>query len=92
MLFIIGANGVPSVASMVNVQAQFAADGRAHAARERCDVLVAGHGGLRAPTASDSDGTVAKVEFFNGTTKLGQDTTAPYGFTWSGVAHPVPTR
>ena len=39
-----------------------------------------------AATASDADGTVAKVEFFNGATKLGEDTTAPYSFTWSGVA------
>ena len=39
-----------------------------------------------AANASDSDGTIAKVEFFNGATKLGEDTTAPYAFTWSGVA------
>jgi hypothetical protein len=39
-----------------------------------------------AATATDADGTVAKVEFFNGSTKLGEDTTAPYDFTWSGVA------
>jgi Bacterial Ig domain len=38
-----------------------------------------------AATASDTDGTVTKVEFFDGATKLGEDTTAPYGFTWSGV-------
>ena len=37
-------------------------------------------------TASDSDGTVATVEFFQGATKLGEDTTAPYSFTWSNVA------
>jgi hypothetical protein len=37
-------------------------------------------------TASDADGSVAKVEFFNGAAKLGEDTTAPYSFTWSGVA------
>jgi hypothetical protein len=36
-------------------------------------------------TASDADGTVTKVEFFNGAAKLGEDTTAPYSFTWSGV-------
>jgi len=36
--------------------------------------------------AADTDGTVAKVEFFNGATKLGEDTSAPYTFTWSGVA------
>jgi glucose/arabinose dehydrogenase len=35
--------------------------------------------------ASDSDGTVAKVEFFNGATKLGEDLTSPYSFTWSNV-------
>ena len=38
-----------------------------------------------AATASDSDGTVSKVEFFNGTTRLGEDTTAPYAFTWNNV-------
>ena len=35
-------------------------------------------------TASDSDGTVAKVEFYRGTTKLGEDTTAPYVYSWTG--------
>jgi chitodextrinase len=37
-------------------------------------------------SASDSDGTVSKVEFFSGTAKLGEDLTSPYGFTWSNVA------
>ncbi|MBI3882602.1 MAG: NPCBM/NEW2 domain-containing protein, partial [Verrucomicrobia bacterium] len=37
-------------------------------------------------SASDADGTVAKVEFFNGTTLLGTDTTAPFSFTWTNVA------
>ncbi len=37
-------------------------------------------------TAADSDGTIAKVEFFAGATKLGEDTSAPYAFTWSNVA------
>lgn len=36
-------------------------------------------------TASDPDGTVARVEFYSGTTLLGTDTTAPYSFTWSSV-------
>ncbi|HYG76519.1 MAG TPA: Ig-like domain-containing protein [Planctomycetota bacterium] len=35
--------------------------------------------------ASDSDGSIARVEFFNGSTKLGEDTTAPYSFIWSDV-------
>ena len=37
-------------------------------------------------TATDIDGTVSKVEFFQGTTKLGEDTSAPYQWTWSNVA------
>ena len=37
-------------------------------------------------TASDSDGSVAKVEFYNGTVKLGEDTSAPYSYTWTNVA------
>ena len=37
-------------------------------------------------TASDLDGTIAKVEFFNGATLLGTSTTAPYTYTWIGVA------
>ena len=38
--------------------------------------------------ASDSDGTIAKVEFFNGGTLLPGSTNllAPYEFTWTGVA------
>lgn len=35
--------------------------------------------------AADQDGSVAKVEFFNGTDKIGEDTTAPFEFHWSGV-------
>ena len=35
--------------------------------------------------ASD-DGTVTKVEFFNGAALLGSDTTAPYSFAWNNVA------
>lgn len=35
--------------------------------------------------ASDEDGQVAAVEFYNGTTYLGEDTQAPYGFVWSAV-------
>jgi hypothetical protein len=84
MLFILDANGVPSVASMVNIHANSLpsvtltqpADGATFSSPATVDL---------AATASDTDGTVTKVEFFNGTTKLGEDTTAPYGFSWSGV-------
>lgn len=37
-------------------------------------------------TAADSDGTVAKVDFYNGTVLIGTDTTAPFSFNWTGVA------
>jgi len=36
--------------------------------------------------ASDADGTISKVEFFNGATKLGEATSAPYNYTWSNIA------
>ncbi len=34
-------------------------------------------------SASDADGTVTKVEFFAGTTKLGEDLSAPYTCLWN---------
>lgn len=36
--------------------------------------------------ATDSDGTIARVEFYNGATLLNTDSGAPYGYTWSNVA------
>ncbi|MDP9863205.1 MULTISPECIES: glycoside hydrolase family 48 protein [Streptosporangium] len=35
--------------------------------------------------AADGDGTVTKVEFFNGATLLGTDTSAPYAYSWAAV-------
>jgi hypothetical protein len=84
MLFIIDANGVPSVASMVNVHGNALpavtltqpTNGQSFPAPATVNL---------AATASDSDGTVTKVEFFNGATKLGESSNAPYTFTWNGV-------
>ncbi|HTG18091.1 MAG TPA: Ig-like domain-containing protein, partial [Blastocatellia bacterium] len=36
-------------------------------------------------TASDSDGSVSKVEFFQGSTKLGETTTSPFSYAWTNV-------
>lgn len=36
--------------------------------------------------ASDSDGTIARVDFFQGTTTIGSVTTVPYTFSWTNVA------
>ena len=38
-----------------------------------------------AATASDSDGTISKVDFYSGTTLIGTSTTAPFQVTWSNV-------
>jgi hypothetical protein len=39
-----------------------------------------------AANATDADGTITKVDFYNGTTLLGTDNTAPYGFVWQNIA------
>lgn len=39
-----------------------------------------------AATASDVGGSIASVKFYNGATLLNTDNTAPYAYTWSGVA------
>jgi hypothetical protein len=36
-------------------------------------------------TATDSDGSVTKVEFFQGATKLGEDPSSPYSVTWNNA-------
>ena len=85
MLFIIDANGVPSVARMVSVQGDsppvVALTQPTNGATFTAPATV-----NLAATASDADGSVTKVEFFNGAAKLGEDTTAPYSFTWGSVA------
>lgn len=40
---------------------------------------------LISATAADADGTISKVEFYNGSTLLGSDVTAPYAYTWTNV-------
>lgn len=37
-------------------------------------------------TASDNDGTIAKIDFFNGTTLIGTATSSPYTMVWSNLA------
>jgi hypothetical protein len=94
MLFIVDDAGVPSMAKMVSVSASAPLPPPPPNQPPAVTLTQPPNGATftapatvsLAATASDSDGTVAKVEFFNGTTKLGEDTTAPYTFTWSGVA------
>ena len=83
MLFVIDANGVPSVARMVTVNSppSVGLTQPANGATFTAPATV----GIAA-TASDPFGSVSRVEFFNGATKLGEDTTSPYSFSWAGVA------
>lgn len=38
-----------------------------------------------AAAASDSDGTVSRVDFYQGSTLIGSDTSSPFSVTWSSV-------
>jgi uncharacterized protein YjdB/beta-glucanase (GH16 family)/methyltransferase-like protein len=40
---------------------------------------------INANASDTSPGTVSKVEFFQGATKIGEDLTSPYSIVWSGV-------
>jgi chitinase len=37
-------------------------------------------------SATDADGSIAKVDFYNGSTKLGTVTASPYSYTWGSIA------
>ena len=37
-------------------------------------------------SASDTDGTITKVDFYRGSTLIASDSTSPYGATWSNAA------
>ena len=50
------------------------------------DTFIEGDDITITATASDSDGTIAKVAFYEGSSKLGEDLTAPYSFSWQNVA------
>jgi len=41
---------------------------------------------LLSATASDPDGTVTRVEFYDGVIKLGEATTAPFNFIWANAS------
>src|SRR6201991_4483154 len=48
--------------------------------------VAAGSNIVMDATASDSNGSVTKVDFYQGATLLGTDTTAPYAFVWTNVS------
>jgi chitinase len=91
MLFIVDASGVPSVARMVTVSASAPPPPPPPNQPPTVSLTSPANGATfkspakltLAATATDSDGTVTRVEFFNGATKLGEDTTAPYAIQWN---------
>jgi hypothetical protein len=36
-------------------------------------------------SATDADGSISKVEFYNGNTKLGEDATTPFSYVWNNI-------
>ena len=40
---------------------------------------------VMAAAASDTDGTVSRVEFYAGLSRIGEDASAPYSFSWNGA-------
>jgi hypothetical protein len=48
--------------------------------------LTVGQSQVLSATASDADGSVKLVEFFQGSTKVGETATAPYQFTWTAAS------
>jgi hypothetical protein len=49
------------------------------------DVFTSGEDIVIEANASDVNGYITKVEFFEGSTKLGEDTNFPYSYTWNDV-------
>ena len=91
MLFIVDSNGVPSVAKMVVVDAAAPPPPPPPANKPPTVALTSPANGSAftspakitlAATASDPDGSVTRVQFFNGTTLLADDTSAPYSYLW----------
>ncbi len=85
MLFAVDANGVPSTARMVTLKENRSPTTVSLTSPASGATFTAPATVSLAANATDADG-IAKVEFFNGATKLGEDTTAPYTSQWTGVA------
>lgn len=90
MLFIVDSGGVPSVAKMVNLDA--AALPPPPSNQPPTVSLTSPSNGASftspakislAANAADADGSVARVEFLNGGTKVAEDTSAPFTGQWN---------
>jgi hypothetical protein len=77
-------NGAQTVSATVNIRVNFA-PAVAMTAPANGSVAQAGSTIPLAASASDGDGTITKVEFYAGATKVGEDTSSPYQFNWSNA-------
>jgi aryl-phospho-beta-D-glucosidase BglC (GH1 family) len=71
-----GGAALPPPSSNMTVSITLPSDGDAFTAPANITISA---------TASVSGGTVTKVDFYQGTTLLGTDTTSPYSYIWSDV-------
>lgn len=71
-VFISGTVNVPPVVAITNP-----ANGASFAAGSVIPITA---------SATDADGSVARVEFYDGSVLLGTDTTSPYEFQWTGAS------
>jgi hypothetical protein len=85
MLFVVNADGVPSVAKMVRVPPVDAAP-LVSLTQPAAGAQFSAPATVNLAATATDDVSVGKVEFFNGATKLGEDTSAPYTYAWTGVA------
>jgi hypothetical protein len=90
MLFIVDSAGVPSVASMVALDSAAPPPPPPPPNQSPSVSLTSNGTSFTSPAkisltaaAADPDGTVTRVEFFNGATRLSEDTTAPYTTQWN---------
>jgi hypothetical protein len=78
------ASGVSAMSAPVNITVTGAPSVTLTSPSSETIVTAPGSLSLQA-TASDPEGSVAKVEFYQDAEKLGEDTTAPYSFAWNSI-------
>jgi hypothetical protein len=61
------------------------AGGPGHPVGDPTGPTIAGRTLMLSAAASDRDGTVTRVDFYDGETLIGSDTTSPYSFEWNNV-------